>query len=88
MDGRYSSKLVAERLDEVLTDYMAKHGIERRRHLCEAWGINESHMSNVINGYMEISVTIIAQAVLKHGNVNLNYLMGGRWASMYMLSRF
>jgi len=72
----YSNEHVAERLGAVLNDYMLKHNM-RRRHVCEQWDLNETHVSNVINGHKEISMGII-QAALQKGNVNINYLLGGK----------
>ena len=75
VDG-FNSKLVAKRLDHVLNDYMLRNKIERRRHLCTAWKLNEYHVSNVINGYKVITLGMI-QALLEHGHVSIDWLLGG-----------
>ena len=75
MDDKFSSKLIAERLDHVVRDYMLKHDLPRY-FVCELWGINDAHLGNVINGRKDISVSMI-RAALRCGHVNANWLLGG-----------
>jgi transcriptional regulator with XRE-family HTH domain len=71
--------LLRVRFREVVRDYMAAHGIDSVRELCENWDINETQMSNALNEkqHRDVSLKMLMNA-LYYGSVNLNYVVCGK----------
>jgi len=72
-------KMLRVRYKEVVLDYMAAHGIDTVRELCERWDVNETQMSNVLSDKQarEVSMKMLMGALF-YGNVNLNYVVCGK----------
>jgi transcriptional regulator with XRE-family HTH domain len=67
------------RFREVVQEYMAAHGIDTVRELCENWDLNETQMSNALNEkpHRDVSLKMLMNALF-YGSVNLNYVVCGK----------
>lgn len=72
----YTEKMASNRFSDILVRFKLDKGIDTNRQASELLHINETHLSNVINGRKSITLAMLTNA-LRYGQFNINYVLAG-----------
>jgi plasmid maintenance system antidote protein VapI len=62
---------IRQRFVKLVTEYRKNEGIETNRALATAWDLDEHHLSNVMNGHKQLTLSMVMAAGAAGIDLNL-----------------